>query len=80
MSIEKLTNEQLYTIGSFDKGNRYTLHAEFETETSRYIRTPSRAWPFSVWKHVKTMKYRKSLTKEQCDKLGIPFAEVVEAS
>ena len=64
-----LTKTQLYRIGSFDKAGRFYLEPEFETETSRKIRIPSRAWPLSVWKHCKTKKYANSLSEEQMAKL-----------
>ena len=60
-----LNKKDLYFIGSFDSGNRYTLTPFFETETSRVVRSPSRSWPLSVWKHCKTAKYFKSLSDAQ---------------
>lgn len=64
-----LTKQEMYKIGSFDKAGRFELHPEFETETSKYIRSPSRSWPLSVWKHCKTAKYYKSLTEDQLQKI-----------
>lgn len=64
-----LTKQELYKIGSFDKAGRFELHPEFETETSSSIRTPSRSWPLSVWKHCKTAKYYNSLSEEQIQKI-----------
>ena len=45
-------------------GNKLTLKPEWETETSRDIRSPSHAWPYSVFKHTLTAKYRKSLLEK----------------
>lgn len=50
-----------YYVGWFDKQGRYYTYTDFETETSKIIRTPSGRWPLSVWKHIKTKKYLKSL-------------------
>lgn len=61
--FEKETKKLGYKIGSFDSAGRYELYPEFETHTSQTIRTPSRSWPLSVWKHIKTKKYLKSLSE-----------------
>jgi len=60
-----LNKNDLYFIGSFDSGNRYTLTPFFETKTSLSIRSPSRAFPLSLWKHCKTAKYFASLSDVQ---------------
>lgn len=67
--MKTLTKQQVLKIGSFDKAGRYTLNPEFETETSKKVRTPSRAWPFSVYKHCFTGKFYKSLSEEQLTKI-----------
>lgn len=69
MIIKNLSKSQLYKIGRFDKGGRYMLSPFFETETSKSIRSPSRAWNLSIWKHCQTAKYLKSLSNEQLEKL-----------
>lgn len=72
--MKTLTKEQVLTIGAFDKGGRFYLYSDFETETSRAVRVPSRAWPFSVYKHCFTQKYFKSLSDAQKRALGIKEA------
>ena len=67
--MKHLSKFAAYKIGSFDKGGRYYLKPEFETETSDAVRAPSRAWNLSVWKHVFTGKYLKSLSAEQLAKI-----------
>ncbi len=58
----KTNSKDLYKlIGEWDSAGRYTLDPKFETASSKVIRTPSRAWPKSVYKHVNTAKYRKQL-------------------
>lgn len=51
-------------IGQFDKQGRFWLNEEFKTLTSANIRTPSAAWPYSVYKHVQSKKYKKSLIEK----------------
>jgi len=58
---EQLSRETLEYIGCFDSAKRFDLYKEFETESSKTIRTPSRAWPFSKLKHTSTQKYKKQL-------------------
>ena len=67
--MKHLSKFALYKIGKFDNGGRYYLDDEFQTDTSAYVRSPSRAWNLSLWKHAKTAKYLKSLSKEQLDKI-----------
>ncbi len=63
--MNTLSNSQLYKIGSFDKAGRYYLKSAFETDTSKAIRLPTRNWPLSIWRHCKTGKFYKSLSKKQ---------------
>lgn len=49
--MKHLSKKVAYLIGKFDKGVR--------------VRCPSRAWNLSVWKHVLTGKYLKSLSESQ---------------
>lgn len=72
--MKALTKEQVLSIGTFDKGGRFYLYEDFETETSRVIRAPSRAFPFSVYKHCFTQKYFKSLSDAQKSMLGLEEA------
>jgi len=50
-------------IGKFDSANRFYIHAEFHTESSKSIRNPSRSWPYSQYKHIFTKKYAKQLAE-----------------
>lgn len=63
--MKRLSKKVAYLIGYFDKGGRYYLKDEFCTDTSDNVRSPSRAWNLSVWKHVFTGKYLKSLSESQ---------------
>ena len=69
--MKALTKKEVLQIGTFDKGGRFYLYSDFETETSRAVRAPSRAWPFSIYKHCFTQKYFKSLSDAQKRALGI---------
>lgn len=59
----------IHEIGFFDKttAKRYYLYDVFETESSSYIREPSRAWPHSILKHTNTKKYKRQL-KDKIEK------------
>ena len=72
--MKALTKEQVLQIGTFDKGGRFYLYSEFETETSMAIRAPSRAFPYSVYKHCFTQKYFRSLSDAQKSMLGLEEA------
>ena len=72
--MKALTKEQVLQIGTFDKGGRFYLYEDFETETSRVIRAPSRAFPFSIYKHCFTQKYFRSLSDAQKSMLGLEEA------
>ena len=72
--MKALTKEQVLQIGTFDKGGRFYLYSEFETATSRVIRAPSRAFPYSVYKHCFTQKYFRSLSDAQKSMLGLEEA------
>lgn len=67
--MQKLEFSHLLRIGKFDVAKRYTLLPEFETPTSREIRSPSRAFPYSVLRHCLTKKYFDSLSNEQKRKI-----------
>ena len=69
--MNTLTKLQLRKMGSWDKGGRYTLNAEYETPTSQNIRTPSRAWPRSIWTHCHTQKFYNSLSVAQLESLNL---------
>jgi hypothetical protein len=60
-------------IGKFDKGGRYYIDDAYRTDSSRAVRTPSRAWPYSEYKHVFIKKYAKQLA----EKLGLETLEIV---
>lgn len=61
---EKIRKEIGYLIGSFDNGERYTISKEYRTSSSDCIRTPSRKWNLSEWKHIKTNKFLKQLKEK----------------
>lgn len=63
--MEKLDYNTAKKLGRFDNGGRFFLLPQFETNTSKAIRSPSRRFPFSVLKHVLTGKYYRSLSSEQ---------------
>lgn len=66
--MEKLKEGCACLIGSFDKAGRFYVDSDFATSTSRLVRAPSRAWPYSKLKHVYTAKYLKALKVERPDK------------
>lgn len=72
--MKALTKKEVLQIGTFDKGGRFYLYSEFETKTSMAIRAPSRAFPYSVYKHCFTQKYFKSLSDVQKSMLGLEEA------
>ena len=72
--MKALTKEQVLQIGTFDRGGRFYLYSDFETVTSMAIRAPSRAFPYSVYKHCFTQKYFKSLSDAQKRMLGLEEA------
>ena len=72
--MKTLTKNEVLKIGTFDQGGRFYLYSDFETKTSRAIRAPSRAFPYSVYKHCFTQKYFKSLSDAQKSKLGLEEA------
>ena len=51
-------------IGKFDKARRYHICSAFTTESSRAIRSPSRSYPYSEYKHIFTKKYAKQLAEK----------------
>ena len=69
--MKALTKKEVLSIGTFDKGGRFYLYSDFETATSRAIRAPSRAYPFSIYKHCFTQKYFRSLSDAQKSMLDI---------
>ena len=72
--MKALTKKEVLQIGTFDKGGRFYLYSDFETVTSMTIRAPSRAFPYSVYKHCFTQKYFKSLSDAQKRMLGLEEA------
>ena len=51
-------------LGAWDKAGRWRFHPHAETASSAAIRAPSRAFPYSEWKHAHTVKYAKSLANK----------------
>ena len=72
--MKSLTKKEVLQIGSFDGGGRFYLYGDFETVTSRAIRAPSRAFPYSIYKHCFTQKYFKSLSDVQKRMMGLEEA------
>jgi hypothetical protein len=56
----------LKQFGSFDSANRFEIDdprvggGAFCALTKTRLRTPSRAWPFPVWNHLKTQKFARA--------------------
>lgn len=63
--MEKLKDGCASLIGHFDRAGRFFVDDEFSTSTSKTVRAPSRAWPYSKLKHVYTAKYLKALKVEK---------------
>ncbi|WP_157956850.1 hypothetical protein [Salinicola aestuarinus] len=64
MEIFKFIDSEEYhprELGTFDGARRFELFNAYETITSVRVRPASRAWPFSVYKHCFTKKYKNSL-------------------
>lgn len=60
----RINSKILNEVGSFDSARRYEVNLEYRTDSCRFIRTPSRAWPFSELKHVCSNKYLKQLREK----------------
>ena len=62
----RIKNEVLYRFGQFDSKRRFEFTDErvgfgsYCVLTQTAVRTPSAAWPFSVWNHAKTQKFAKA--------------------
>ncbi len=69
--FSKLIKEMSKLLGSWDTGGRYTIDRAFRTSTSQLIREPSRAWPYSEYKHLFTKKYLRSLQTEKFSNLAV---------
>ena len=70
-------------IGYWDKAKRFYLFDEYQTKSSLGIRTPSRAWNLSVYKHVCSKKYVKQLVASPvlfAEKLDEEMKNGVEAT
>jgi hypothetical protein len=46
-----------HPAGKFDKAGRWYPIGDERCECCNYIRTPSRAWPFSLMMHCRTMEH-----------------------
>ena len=58
-------NPSAFRIFVNGAGQKVYIREEYETESSLSIRRPSHAWPYSLYKHAQTGKYRKQLA-EKC--------------
>lgn len=68
--MEKLKDGCASLIGHFDRAGRFYVDDEFSTSTSKTVRAPSRAWPYSKLKHVYTGRYLKALKAEKPERYG----------
>ena len=66
---EKITTREL---GQWD-GPRWVVKRQYRTDSVNRVRSPSRAWPYSEYKHVFTKKFAAQLS----EKLGYPV-EIVQ--
>lgn len=46
-----------HPVGKFDKAGRWYPSEEETCECCKYIRTPSRAWPYSYMTHCRTIEH-----------------------
>lgn len=60
---ERLTlpKDIVLRLGKFDNAGRYYIHSAAHTDSSRKVRSPSRAWPYSEYKHAFTVVYARQL-------------------
>lgn len=70
MATTSITTKE---IGTWGNGGRFLIRPKFHTESSRAVRSPSRAWPYSEWKHIKTKKYAKQLA----ELLGVDEVQII---
>lgn len=73
--MERLKDGCAHLIGTFDRAGRYYINEDFRTSTSMCVRTPSRAWPYSILKHAYTGKYLKALKAEKPEKYRLLVAQ-----
>lgn len=59
--IEALFKSIAKEVGRFDNAARFTIMEAFTTDSSNNVRSPSRRFPFSEYKHVATKKYQEQL-------------------
>jgi hypothetical protein len=67
----KLTSKD---IGTWDNGGRYFISEIYHTDSSKAVRTPSRHWPYSEYKHIFTAKYAKQIA----EKLGVDSVTILK--
>lgn len=48
-------------VCEWDKAGRAYVKSEYVTDSSNAVRAPSRAYPFSMYKHAHTRKYARQL-------------------
>jgi hypothetical protein len=54
--VMRLQDRQEHPEGSFDSAKRW--YPDVETDSLGYIRSPSRAWPYTYMNHCRTAKYQ----------------------
>jgi len=67
INIRALTPKEVRRIGKFDKGDRFYPYEDYVVEGSFLVRNPSRAHPYSFYKHALTLKYAKLLANHRPD-------------
>jgi hypothetical protein len=54
-------NRERHPDGSFDKGGRWYPSEREQRECCAFIRSPSRAWPYSLMKHCRSVEHVAAL-------------------
>jgi len=67
MKVRPLSKREVYSVGKFDKSSKFYPYEEFVVKGSFLVRSPSRAYPYSYYKHTLTLKYAKLLAKHRPD-------------
>jgi hypothetical protein len=68
-AIAKYLSDNRHPVGKTDKGGRWFPDDSEECSCCQAIRSPSRAYPWSLWKHCKSSKHLLTLMKEKPDSM-----------
>lgn len=60
---------KIFSIYHTDRAGRVYIREEYQTDSSKSIRSPSRAFPYSKFKHGFTKKYKKQLLSKMVSEL-----------